>query len=158
MNDASQLKDLEKEFETMASAVFDKYVEQAANIAGITLRDEARTLSAIDTGDLRKSIESKMTRITSGVSMLVSPSEPYAHNIEFGQPPGTYVSPAALAGWVRRHGMAPGAAYAISRKIKKVGTKAHPFLFPALEKKEESIFLIIAQGVAHALNTIFNSK
>lgn len=148
---------LAKEMEQLDSAM-EKFIEQAGTIAGIELKQEARHNTPVDTGALRKSITEKVSKIESGVSILVQPSEPYAYGVEFGQPPGTYVSPEALKPWARRHGMSESAAYAISRKIMAKGTDPQPFLFPAFEAKEKSIFDIIGQGVYNALMFVFKRK
>lgn len=130
-------------------------IEQAGYIAGRQVTQEARSRAPKDTGELRKSITENVSQIQSGVSIIVSPIASYASNVEFGQPPGTFVSPEALKPWVRRHGMNEGAAYAISRAIMKRGTQAQPFLFPAFEAKENTIFAIISQGVQNAIKAIF---
>lgn len=152
-----QFADLIEDFTNLANTVLPKNLEQAGYIAGKEVQQEARSLSAIDTGALRRSITETLTNISSGVSVIVSPTEPYAGAIEFGQPPDTYVSPEALKGWVRRHGMPESAAYAISKSIMRKGTKAQPFLFPAFEKKLQTIFDIISQGVTNALQQSFNN-
>ena len=89
------------------------------------------------------------------MSALVEPTEPYAYGIEFGRPAGTYVSPKALEKWARSKGLNP---YAVSKSIMKKGTKPQPFLIPAFEEKENSILLIIAQGVENALKSAFKTK
>ena len=156
--DTSQLNDLSQQFLDLGDSILDKYIVQAGNIAGIEVQKEARSLSAIDTGALRRSIQETLSQISNGVSVIVAPTEKYASAVEFGQPPDTYVSPEALKPWLRRHGIPESAAYAVSRKIMKVGTKAQPFLFPAFEKKQDTILLIIAQGIVNALEATFKKQ
>lgn len=127
----------------------NSFILQAVTIAGIEIQKTARDLSPIDTGALRRSIGSTVSQIENGVRAVVQPTEPYASNIEFGQPPGTYVSPKALEAWARKRGLNP---YAVSKSIMKKGTRAQPFLFPAFEARAGEVDRIVAQGIINCFN------
>lgn len=135
----------------LANERIDEYTEKAAYIAGVEIQKVARDLSPVDQGDLRKSIQVGVSRIGQSISSVIAPKVKYAAGVEFGQPPGTRVSPAKLAGWAGRRGLNP---YAIAKGIERKGTKAQPFLFPAFDEKQESVFLIISQGIDNALNSL----
>ena len=62
------------------------------------------------------------------------------HNsfVEFGTKPH-FPPPSALATWARRHGFGPRGEWALARAIAKRGTKARPFLVPALLESKPDI-------------------
>lgn len=137
------------DFKGLSTSGLDKNIQQGLTIAGIQIQQAARQLVPIDTGDLRKSISSKVSSITGGIRATIQPTEPYAGGVELGQPAGTYVSPVQLMAWARRKGLNP---YAISRSILNKGTQAQPYLFPAFDQNVDSVILIIGQALQNALN------
>lgn len=134
-------------FKQLAGPVLDKNLAQGAHVVGAELQKEARALVPVDTSALRISIENSASPVNGGYMVKVEPTLPYAKDIEFGRPPGTQVSPAALMGWARRKGLN---AYAVAKSIEKKGSPAQPFMGPALEAKRQSIPLIITQALMNA--------
>lgn len=94
----------------------------------------------VQSGRLRNSFS---RRITVGgpaaLTVRVSNDAPHALAFERGRRPGGRLPPVRpLARWVRRAGMAEGAdavsvAWAIARKIQRVGTRPRPFFAPAVD-------------------------
>lgn len=152
--DFSEIIDLEREFEELPSILEDS-LAQGAVIAGAEIQKEARVNAAIDTGELRKSIENSSSGSSQGYMIEVGPTQPYGKEIEFGRPPGTYVSPASLERWAKRKGLNP---YAVSKSILKKGSPAQPFMYPALDKKEDSVVSILAQAVYNAFSKALKLK
>ena len=153
--DASAIIELGREFDELSGSVLDENVSQGAFIAGAQVQSEARSLVAVDTGALRTSIENSASRQGSGYLIAVGPTQPYGADVEYGQPAGTFVSAAALAGWAKRKGLNP---YVISKAIADHGTRPQPFMGPALDAKEESVVMVLAQAVANAFNQVFGSS
>lgn len=143
-----------RNLEVFADTEIDENVQQATYIAGVEVQKVARRLSAIDTGALRRSIGVSQVSIgTSALKTIIAPTEKYAPSIEFGRPPGTYVSPKALAVWASRKGLNP---YAVSKSIYKKGSPAQPFLFPAFEEKKSDILKIVQKGIDNAIERLAN--
>lgn len=141
-------------FKQLSDTVLDKYLKQGAHVAGARVQSEARELVPVDTSALRISIENSASQSSGELIQSVGPTQPYGKDIEFGRPPGTYVSPAALAGWAKRKGLNP---YAVSKSIQKKGSPAQPFMFPAFDKNVTEIPSIIAQAVVNAFKEAFKS-
>lgn len=103
--------------------------------------DEAKRRAPVGvSGALRSSIGGKVTyAMGTDVRGVVGSALPYAAAVEKGSRPH-YPPVANIAYWVdRKLGLRDameiyGTALAIARKIGARGTKARPFLFPALEK------------------------
>jgi hypothetical protein len=89
--------------------------------------------------------------MTSGATATITANEPYAYDVEYGTPPGRYVSPQALMGWAMRHGINP---YAVSKSIFKKGTRAQPYLLPAFNSNTDTIVAIIGQAIQNALSQV----
>lgn len=149
--DDSEIMDFSKEMVELSDAVLEQNLKQGLFIAGAEVQKEARALVAVDTGQLRISIENSASTASGALIQTVGPAQPYGRDIEFGRPPGTYVSPAALAGWAKRKGLNP---YAVAKAIEKKGTRAQPFLFPAFQNRETSIISILSQAVANAFASV----
>lgn len=150
--DVSGIIDLGKNFTKLAESSLEKNLSQGAQIAGAEVQAEARALVPVDTGALRISIENDSMASSNGYLVQVGPTQPYGKEIEQGRPSGTYVSPQALMGWAKRKGLNP---YAVSKAIQKKGSPAQPFLFPAFDKKQDSIVAIITQAVSNAFKEAF---
>lgn len=146
--DVSEIEAFEKELENLSGAVLDSNVSQGLFIAGAQVQSAARSLVPVDTGALRLSIENSPGQSSGAYLITVGTTQPYGKDIEFGRPPGTVVTAAALMGWASRKGLN---AYAVSKSIYKKGSPAQPFLFPAFDSKQESIVAIIMQSVSNAI-------
>lgn len=143
----SAIIELGNEFQQLSDVVLDEDIRQGTFIAGAEVQKEARSLVPVDTSALRLSIENSVGSTGTGFLADIGPTQPYGAHVEFGQPPGTYVSPAALAGWAKRKGLNP---YAVSRAIQNHGTKPQPYMAPAFEEKQESVVEVLAQAVVNA--------
>ena len=99
--------------------------------SALTVESGAKLVAPVDTGRLRASITSdlKPTRA------LVKAAVFYAAHVEFGTRPH-WPPIAALQPWARRHGFPAGrlGAFLVARAIAKRGTRAQPFMRPALER------------------------
>lgn len=112
-----------------------KEIYDVVSVNAEEIRTNAIKLVPVDTAMLKTRIQVKRppesydwTKVQVG-----APIE-YAAHVEFGTRP--HFPPAsALTSWARRHGMA-GKEFVIARAISKRGTKAQPYLFPALEKQK----------------------
>jgi len=111
-----------------------------------------------DTGRLANSIA--IAEEQDGLDARIGTNLIYARAIEFGFPPGYLqrMPPVdAIQGWVRRKlGVkdakeARSIAFAIARKIKRSGTKAQPFLFPAAEAAKRGFRTRLRKAVREAL-------
>lgn len=147
----SEMEELEGMFSEMPG-VLEAHVQQGAHIAGAEVQSAARAGVAVDTGALKMSIENKQDVSPMGVITEVGPTQPYGKDIEFGTPPGRMVPVAALSGWAKRKGISP---YAVQWAIYNKGTRPQPFLFPAFDAKEGSVFKIMQQAVLNAINQVF---
>jgi HK97 gp10 family phage protein len=153
--DSSAIMELGQDFEKLSDAVLDENLSQGAFIAGSQVQSEARSLVAVDTGALKISVDNSVRRQGSGYLIEVGPTQPYGADVEYGQPPGTFVPASALAGWAKRKGLNP---YVISKAIADHGTKPQPFMGPALDAKQESVVEVLAQAVINAFNKVFGSS
>jgi hypothetical protein len=148
----SEIIGLGESFDQISKSVLDENIKQGLVIAGAAVQSEARGLVPTDTGALRISITNSVGEESlSGVSAVVGPTQPYGKDIEFGRPPGTYVSPVALMGWAKRKGLNP---YAVSRSIQNKGSPAQPFMFPAADNQLSNVIKIISQAVVNAFSIL----
>lgn len=106
--------------------VLQSEVTTALTAGGLLVESTARSLAPRDTGRLQGSITSRV----SGMQAEIGPSVAYGLYVERGTRPH-FPPPAALGGWARRHGVSP---FALARGIARRGTKAQPFMRPALEQ------------------------
>ena len=150
--DVSEIIELGRAFTALSGGVLEENLRQGVFIAGAEVQKEARGLVPTDTGALRLSIENTLPIEMSAVSAEVGPAKQYGKEIEFGRPPGTFVSAAALSGWAKRKGLNP---YAVSWAIHKKGSPPQPFMFPAADAKENEIPKIIAQAFQNAVEQAF---
>jgi HK97 gp10 family phage protein len=100
---------------------------------------EAKRLAAVDTGGMRSAIRARQV---GPLEWEVRSPRPGVY-VEFGTRPH-FPPLAPITAWARRHGIEK-AAFAIARKISRVGTRAQPFMRPALEKVMPRIRQMIDQ-------------
>ncbi|HEX6937915.1 MAG TPA: HK97 gp10 family phage protein [Longimicrobiales bacterium] len=111
-----------------------------------------------DTGRLAGSIAIEDEQ--GGLDARVGTNVEYAAAIEFGLPPGTRPDVAGLTGWVRRKlGVqdpqeARSIAFAIAAKIRRRGTEAQPYLFPAAEAERPKFRAAVGRAVDEALRRV----
>ena len=110
-------------------------VKKQLAASGLELETEAKKnlgdVGGVDTGQARASTRYRSAQ--GGLAAEVYSPNPVAAAIEFGTAPAGQLKqhmppPAALQGWVRRHGMPESAAYPVARKIALVGIRARPWL------------------------------
>lgn len=106
----------------------------------ILVRNTAVETVNVDTGRVKQSIAYELDG-TPARTAIVGTNVDYAPNLEAGTPPHV-VPPSDLEGWARRTGF-PGGGAGISRVIARRGTKAHPFLLPALESNRGAIQALV---------------
>lgn len=94
----------------------------------LKIQGTARRGVKVDQGITRASIFAHM--FSRGLSASIGSDQKTALWIEKGTRPH-FPPPDALIPWCRRHGMEPGAEWAVARAIAKRGTKPNPFLEPA---------------------------
>lgn len=109
--------------------------------SGLELETEAKKhlsdVGGVDTGQLRA--ETRYRPSDNGLGAEVAAPNPVAAAVEYGTAPAGQLKqhmppPAALAGWVRRHGMPASAAFVVARKIALQGIRARPWLTVAHDK------------------------
>lgn len=131
---------------TMSSAALDRALQDPALVKGpvrdflakaaFTVEAAGKAKAPIDTGRLRASIGTRLTP----TSAIVGTPLLYAPHVEYGTKPH-FPPPAALQPWARRHGFPKGmaGAYMVARAIAKRGTRAQPFMRPALAQSMATI-------------------
>lgn len=130
-------------------------LKNAVNKAALQVQTKARRNCPVDTGRLRSSIAMRI--FEDGLAATVGSDLKYALWIEYGTGPAAgrpryFPPPGALLEWMKRHGIDPGAEYAIARKIYENGTKPRPFLIPAYEEVRPSFL----DDARKALKTLGN--
>lgn len=125
------LKDLERKLYEKLDSVCGQYAEELRKEAIANL-DKNKTNN---TGDLRKSIIARRIR---PMLWRVRVGEKYGVFVEFGTKPH-FPPPLELQRWAKRklglsHKEARKAGWAIAVAISKRGTRAQPFIRPAIEK------------------------
>lgn len=104
----------------------------------------AKDIVPHDAGLLRASINPKIDPSPIPMWGKVGPSLKYGLFVELGtKPHWPPIGP--LKGWARRHGVSP---YALQAAIAKRGTRAQPFMRPALEKSKEDIDKYVTEAGA----------
>ena len=134
----------------------DRGLKRGANEVART----ARTLAPKATSGLTQSI---LARRTGAAQYIVVARAGYAGPVEFGRKPGRQPPVQSIVDWMRTRRIATGAgprrqrqiAFAIARKIGREGTKAQPFMGPALERNRSRLTQLMNEstrrGVARAL-------
>lgn len=120
--------------------------------AGFTIEAEAKKRSPVDTGRLRASIGSVVD--VPGARAIIGTPVEYAAFVEFGTRPH-WPPVAALQPWARRHGF-PN-AFLVARAIARRGTRAHPFMGPALAHSKARITALVGE-MAMAIEKLFHRK
>jgi len=126
-------KEVMKDFD---KAMFKSLFTGASIVEG----QAAATVSgqSTDLGQLLQSI----TKQVSSTKAVIGTNDAKAPHIEFGTRP--HAAPiSALQGWADRHGIPVGAVW---MSIKRKGTKAQPFLLPALLKNVKKIIAVFAKN------------
>jgi HK97 gp10 family phage protein len=104
-------------------------VKQAVERTRIDVQNEARRRAPVDTGRLRSSIVSRAEGSGRSVGYVIGTNVNYAAAVEYG------TSPHVITPRNKRALYWPGAAHPVA-KVNHPGTKAQPFLRPAIEMTE----------------------
>ena len=104
--------------------------------AALTVERRAKEKAPVDTGRLRASITAEYQRL----SVMIGPSVSYGVFVEYGTRPH-WPPLSALQPWARRHGFPTGArgAFLVALAISRRGTRAQPYMAPALEESKSDI-------------------
>jgi len=117
---------------------FDKMIFKSLHEGSDLVVSQAKALAPSDMAELRGSINKNVTakNAVSGTNI------DYAPYVEFGTRP--HAAPiSALQGWADRHGIPVGAVW---MSIKKKGTKAQPFLWPAFTGNIKNIIAVFRKN------------
>jgi HK97 gp10 family phage protein len=132
--DTSDLLRLVRGCEAAAKAA-PQELGRAMTRSVLAIEGDAKGLVPVDTGNLRRSITHDVSAQAGGVVGRVGTNVPYARYVEEGTSPH-WPPVSALAGWAGRHGIP---AFLVARAISRRGTKAKPYLKPALQKNLAAI-------------------
>lgn len=132
--DVHELLQLAARSAAAAHAVHDE-LTGAMTKSAIMVQGDARILVPVDTGRLRNSIAYEIRADGTGVVGKVGTNVAYGRYVEEGTAPH-FPPVGAVAGWANRHGIAP---FLVARAISRHGTKARPYLKPALAKNVAAI-------------------
>lgn len=102
----------------------------------ILLEGEMKRLVPRDTGRLQGSITHTITGSGASITGRVGPSARYGYWVEYGRSAGKAPPMDAVAGWARRHGIHP---FLLARAIGRRGTRAQPFVAPALRTRRGQV-------------------
>ena len=104
--------------------------------SAFTVEAKAKLKAPVDTGRLRSSIASQVNE----TQAIIGSNVAYAPYVEFGTRPH-WPPQGALQPWAQRHGFPAGKAgdFLVRRAISRRGTRAHPYLIPALRESVEEI-------------------
>lgn len=110
----------------------------------------ARELVPRDEGKLADSITHAITGGGADLTSTIGPTLAYGIVVEKGRTPGKPPPPiAAIRAWGLRHGFEERSLFILARAIGIKGTKARPFLRPALERNQARVVAEFAKvGIA----------
>lgn len=161
-------------------------MEQAGKLLEEQIKQNLTDNDSVGTGDLRASVSSSGVQVTDKAIFIevgAGRGLPYAQAVEYGAkphtPPLSITEPGQpLYEWVKIKGLAGvysvktgkrlggkakqidenrRAARAIWAKIRKSGTRAHPYFFPALEQTKEGILRLFREAVDKVAENILKS-
>jgi hypothetical protein len=147
-----------------ARPVIARRMEYAMVRSTAAVERDAESAVPWDTGHLRRSITSVVTPRTGTLSEpvitgAVGTNLVYGPAVEYGLQPGQAFPPAgSLTGWMRRHNMDPADEYALRRHIYQFGTKAQPYLGPALDRNRRGIEREFQLAADRALKDVLSGR
>ena len=162
--DTESLNEVNRKFKLLGIRI-DEETKDGLKRAGMKiLADAQRNIKkdkSIATGQLLNS-----GKVTEENGIKVGFESNHAANVEHGQKSGTDVAPAKLVQWLKKKGFSitgvrggkvkSGKRYMsivwaiatkISQNIKRKGTKAKPFLYPALRENEAEVIRILSNAI-----------
>lgn len=119
--------------------------------ASLLIEAEARTLAPQDTRRLAGSITYQISGSGANLTSRIGPSVLYGLYAERGRRPGRMPPVEALRGWAARHGVNP---FVLARSIARKGTKAHPYMQPALDKHRRDVDRLMGEVGVTVVTTI----
>lgn len=111
-------------------------LEQSAKVVQQNSRRIAGSPPIVNTGELARGIDVKKQ---SRLSYRVGADAKYSPFVEHGRSAGRMPPVAAIERWASTKLGAPGAGFAIARKIAQRGTKAQPFFEPGIQNSMSAI-------------------
>jgi len=121
-----------KKFDSIGAEMTHK-IETAIKSGALILQNEAKKKTPYRTGTLRRSIHIEtLKKSGSDVEVAVGTDVSYAKSVEFGS------GPRIIRPKTKKALFWPGAAHPV-RLVHHPGTKAHPYLRPALDDNKEKI-------------------
>ena len=155
--DSKEIDGLNKKFKLLGIKV-DEETKTGLKNAGLKILAEAQRNikkdKSIATGQLINS-----GKVTEESGIKVGFESNHAANVEHGQKAGTIVAPSVLVQWLKKkkiyfrgrskkkQNILWAVATKISQNIKLGGTKAKPFLYPALRNNENEVIRIISNAI-----------
>ena len=136
---------------TKAPGVMMKAIDRKLERGALEVAREARINAPKARSLLTNSIRSSRVRLG---EYLVSPGVAYAAPVEEGTRGGGWPSKQVLAVWMSAHGIDESLNYVIARAIARKGTRAQPFMEPALESKTSRVMDLVRQGVDEGLKKV----
>lgn len=129
-----------------APATLASEVRTAMTAGSLLVEGAARSLAPKDTGRLAGSITHQISGSGASLTSRIGPSVAYGLYVERGRRPGKPPPIKAIEPWARRHGVNP---FLVARAIGRRGTKARPFLVPALTQSQGRIVALFSKvGIA----------
>jgi hypothetical protein len=125
-----------------APATLASEVRTAMMAGSLLVEGTARSLAPKDTGRLAGSITHAISGGGASLTSRIGPSVSWGIYVERGRRPGKPPPVSAIAPWARRHGANP---FLVARAIGRRGTKARPFLVPALTKSQGRIVALFTK-------------
>ena len=149
------IEELQRGLNEASRAGVQKRFRNAMEDSVNQVKSRARENAPSFRGDLQNSIGSQVVRWNLGL-VGTKPNVKYAKGIEFGTRPHG-VNPEVLYDWARLKLHAKdykGVAFAVARKIKARGTKAQPYLRPALSDSKKDVVKNFNNAIENILNDI----
>lgn len=140
-----QIVDLLDKYPDIAEVLFDKAIKNSI----LSIQRDAIIKAPVNTGALRSSIQSGFEPLVGVLEVL----SPYGAVMEYGTQP--HFPPLdEIKKWCLLKFGTDAPAFAIAKKIAREGTKARPYLGPAIEKNEQKVQDYFEKALQDALNQI----
>lgn len=129
------------------AALFGEEITKGLADGGRIVETQAKQNAHVFTGNLRRSIISKVQPIGSNPGAIIAAQAHYAPYVEHGTRPHTPPFH-PIARYASRHGILPGALW---MTIRKFGTREHPFMRPAFDEKRQAVIDRVKRAVAETV-------
>ena len=142
------LKELQAKFGNLEGNYFKAQMKRTMRVATIKIKDTARDLVPVDSGDLKRSIREDVRYGVRELTGVIEAREQYAPSVEYGTKPH-FPPVGALKKWARKRGINP---YALAVAISKRGTKPQPFMIPAFQKLRKKVVGLFKTTIDYLLS------